>query len=129
MPKTKTAFRCSSCARVEPRWLGRCTGCGAWNSYLEEAVAPSRAAPGARAARPIRLAEVSSPAQGRISTGIAEFDRVLGGGLVPGSLVLLGGDPGIGKSTLLLTAAARIAQGGKVLYATAEESAEQTHLR
>src|SRR5215510_2563 len=109
MPKTKTAFRCSTCARVEPRWLGRCTGCGAWNSYLEEVVGPARAAPATRPARPVRLAEVSSAAEGRITTGIAELDRVLGGGLVPGSLVLLGGDPGIGKSTLLLQALQGIA--------------------
>jgi DNA repair protein RadA/Sms len=128
MAKHKTIFRCRSCARVEPRWLGRCTGCGAWNSYEEEHPAPERhLAPSS--AQPIRLVEVAPAAGERIPTGIGELDRVLGGGLVPGSVTLLGGDPGIGKSTLLLTAAARLAAKGAVLYATAEESAQQTRLR
>jgi DNA repair protein RadA/Sms len=121
MTRERTAYRCEECGREEARWVGRCAGCGAWNRYVE-----SRAGSAARA---VRLAHVPEHAGKRLGTGIPELDRVLGGGLVAGSLVLLGGDPGIGKSTLLLAAAAGAAAGGNVLYATAEESAEQTRLR
>jgi DNA repair protein RadA/Sms len=129
MAKPKTLFRCRACGRTEPRWLGRCTGCGAWSSYEEEAIAASPPRDAPAPARPVRVTEVAPRAQSRIATGVGELDRVLGGGLVPGSLVLLGGDPGIGKSTLLLVAAARVAAHGPVLYATAEESAEQVQMR
>src|SRR5918997_44856 len=127
----RSVFVCSACGHESPRWHGRCPGCGDWNSLVEERSAPvsEGRARGGRgksrgALRPVPLAEVEAPAVRRLSTGIGELDRVLGGGLVPGSLVLLGGEPGIGKSTLLLQAAAGIADdGGAVLYATGEESA------
>ncbi len=134
MAKRRTVFTCQSCGYQSAKWVGRCTGCNTWDSMVEEvpAVAPKgRAAFGALSAgAPRRLAEVEGAEVGRTSTGIGELDRVLGGGLVPGSLVLVGGDPGIGKSTLLLQAADALAQrGGKVLYVTGEESTRQTRMR
>jgi DNA repair protein RadA/Sms len=129
MARPRTLFRCQACGRTEPRWLGRCAGCGAWSSFEQVASEPTTPCKAAVAARPVRVTEVAPCPQGRVATGVGELDRVLGGGLVPGSLVLLGGDPGIGKSTLLLVAAARVAAQGPVLYATAEESAQQVQLR
>ncbi len=134
-PAPRTIYRCQSCGHAEPKWLGRCTGCGEWNSLVEELAARGAAAarlpPGVAPPRPIAAAEVriddSAP---RRATGIAEVDRVLGGGLVAGSLVLLGGDPGIGKSTLLLQVLDGLARGGAtVLYVSGEESVAQTALR
>lgn len=132
MARATSRFVCQACGESVPRWEGQCRTCGAWNSLVEEVV---RAAPRAARARPrsgdprapIPLAEVGSEDVARIATGIGELDRVLGGGIVPGSLVLVGGEPGIGKSTLLLQVAAGI--GRAVLYATGEESAEQVRLR
>jgi DNA repair protein RadA/Sms len=134
VPRPTTVFSCQQCAAQTPKWHGRCPSCGAWNTIVEERAAPSRA--GARAtasaaaARPVRLREVSAAHAPRLTTGIGELDRVLGGGLVPGSLVLLGGSPGIGKSTLTNMALGHIAGAGQAtLYVSGEESAAQIRLR
>ncbi|MCI0690352.1 MAG: DNA repair protein RadA, partial [Sporichthyaceae bacterium] len=131
-------FRCSECGVDQPKWSGRCESCGAWNSLVEEPVGRpgGPAFKGGRgrspltARLPVRLSDLGAAKVGRWSTGLHELDFVLGGGIVPGSLVLVGGEPGIGKSTLLLQAAARLeAQGVAVLYAAGEESIEQIRLR
>ncbi|MBI2879149.1 MAG: AAA family ATPase, partial [Candidatus Rokubacteria bacterium] len=127
-----TGFRCQACGYATPKWLGRCPDCGEWNSLVEERRVPAK--PGARprppAARPVLLAEISADGAERVRTGIGELDRVLGGGVVAGSLVLIGGDPGIGKSTLLLQASRALAEhAGPVLYVSGEESAAQVKLR
>jgi DNA repair protein RadA/Sms len=137
MKTPKAVFVCQECGAQAPKWMGRCNECGAWNSLVEERVTDSPAgAAGGRyaqfsAASAARLYAEVETAQGvRLSTGIDELDRVLGGGVVPGSLVLLGGEPGIGKSTLLLQAAAHFArQIGPVLYASGEESEHQIKSR
>jgi DNA repair protein RadA/Sms len=137
MKPPRTVFVCQGCGAQAPKWAGRCDECGAWNTLVEERVeATTAAAAGARyaaAGAPSTASlyeEVSAQAAARLSTGIDEFDRVLGGGIVPGSLVLLGGEPGIGKSTLLLQAAARFAETrGPVLYSSGEESEHQVKLR
>jgi DNA repair protein RadA/Sms len=135
---TKPVFVCQECGAQSPKWLGRCGDCGAWNSFVEERPAQEAAAAAgthryalAGAAGSARLySEIETEAHPRMSTGIDEFDRVLGGGVVPGSLVLLGGEPGIGKSTLLLQAAASVAQSiGPVLYSSGEESEHQIKSR
>ena len=132
MSKTKIRFACQECGHDSPKWLGRCPGCGAWNSMVEEVVAKTAKA-GLQvlpAAKPQPITAVDTAGMPRLCTGIAEFDRVLGGGIVPGSLVLLGGDPGIGKSTLLLQVAGGISREvGAVLYVSGEESAAQTRMR
>jgi len=133
----RTAFVCQQCGQNAPRWLGQCPGCEAWGTLVEEAVpevrprTSGRAASGAAAAAaPTPLASVASGASIRRSTGIGELDRVLGGGLVQGSVILLGGDPGIGKSTLTLQACSALARSGVgVLYVAGEESPEQVRLR
>jgi DNA repair protein RadA/Sms len=133
----RAVFICSACGHESPRWHGRCPGCGDWNSLVEGRAAPTGLgrASGERgksrgALRPVPLAEVEAPAVRRLSTGTAELDRVLGGGLVPGSLVLLGGEPGIGKSTITASALGHLAAAGRrTLYVTAEESAAQVKLR
>ncbi|HEY6929616.1 MAG TPA: DNA repair protein RadA [Thermoanaerobaculia bacterium] len=122
-----TVFACQSCGAVSPKWLGRCPECGEWNTYVEEARSEKSAAGPPLASPPI--SEVAASVEDRISTGLPGLDRVLGGGLVPGSVVLLGGEPGIGKSTLLLQAARSIAAAGEVLYVSGEESASQVRLR
>jgi DNA repair protein RadA/Sms len=137
MPRSATRHVCGACGHAETRWHGRCPGCGAWNTLVEEVVAaPSakgaarRGGGGAAPGRPIRLADVRAERVPRFQTGIGEFDRVLGGGLVPGSLVLLGGSPGIGKSTLTGMALGHLAAAGRsTLYVSGEESAEQIRLR
>jgi len=133
----KTVFACQECGAQSPKWLGRCPDCGAWNSLVEERADESGVAPagghryavnGAASAR--LYSEIEIEQHARLSTGIDEFDRVLGGGVVPGSLVLLGGEPGIGKSTLLLQAAANMARAiGPVLYSSGEESEHQIKSR
>ncbi|HUA76212.1 MAG TPA: DNA repair protein RadA [Acetobacteraceae bacterium] len=137
MPKPATRFVCQSCGTVHARWVGRCEGCGEWNTLAEEALAPrpaakrgaTRSGTAARTLSFVPLAGESEPAP-RTPTGIAELDRVLGGGLVPAAAMLVGGDPGIGKSTLLLQAASAVARAGRrVLYITGEESIEQVRLR
>ena len=126
----RTVFSCSSCGHQSPKWHGRCPGCGDWNTLVEEKPAKRAAsAGGARQAKPVRLADVEAPAVNRLSTGVGELDRVLGGGIVPGSLVLIGGSPGIGKSTLTASALGNLATGRKVLYVTGEESPAQVKLR
>src|SRR5205807_1442026 len=117
-------------------WLGRCPGCGEWNTLVEQRVEPAAAGAGgvsrrtARAAKAVPLAEVQAPPLRRLESGIGELDRVLGGGLVPGSLVLLGGSPGIGKSTITTGALANLTAGGhSALYVSGEESAAQVKLR
>jgi DNA repair protein RadA/Sms len=135
MPRVTTVFVCSSCGAEAPRWLGQCPGCGEWNTLNEEAkaapagAAKASSAPG-RAVKPVRLSSVEAVRHVRLQTGIGELDRVLGGGLVPGSLVLLGGSPGIGKSTLTSMAMGNLQGAGRrVLYVSGEESAAQIRLR
>ncbi|MET0973118.1 MAG: DNA repair protein RadA, partial [Thermoleophilaceae bacterium] len=139
MARSATLFACSSCGHESPKWHGRCPGCGEWNTFVEERrVATPRTGGGAaggarrsaRALEPVRLGEVQAPRVERLRTGIGELDRVLGGGVVPGSLVLIGGSPGIGKSTLTSGALGNLAAAGrKVLYVSGEESAAQVKLR
>ncbi len=130
--RIKTRFFCTACGHETLKWGGQCPGCGAWNSLVEQLVAkepPSRRRQGERSG-PIPLVSVKAENIGRISTGSRELDRVLGGGLVPGSVVLVGGDPGIGKSTLLLAVSNAVAEGGRrVVYASGEESMEQLKMR
>src|SRR5436305_3053206 len=135
----KTLFVCSQCANESPKWHGRCPGCGEWNTMVEERAVQAPRAGGsgsslgrkaAKPVRPIALSEVEAPALARYKTGIGEFDRVLGGGMVPGSLVLIGGSPGIGKSTITGGALGNLAAAGQsVLYVSGEESAAQVKLR
>lgn len=128
--RTKTCFFCAECGHRAARWLGRCPSCGAWNSLVEEREEKLPVLPaGERKGLPVPVTEVPPLDDERISTGIAELDRVLGGGVVPGSLVLLGGDPGIGKSTLLLQAAFNLSRKLRVLYVSGEESVRQVRLR
>ncbi len=132
--RVQTLFACQSCGATAPKWLGRCPECGDWNSYVEETRAKVPPAPGAVPAGPAQslpIAEIGLLEGPRRATGLPGFDRVLGGGLVAGSVVLLGGEPGIGKSTLLFQAGRGLAAGGEgdVLYASAEESAAQVRLR
>ncbi|MDD2884855.1 MAG: DNA repair protein RadA [Dechloromonas sp.] len=134
MAKAKTVYSCNLCGAMSPKWQGQCPGCAEWNT-LVEVVADRPAASGHRfeslapTARPQILAEIEARETARIPTGIAEFDRALGGGLVPGGVVLIGGDPGIGKSTLLLQALAQLSGSCSVLYISGEESGEQVALR
>lgn len=133
MAKARTLFLCADCGGTSAKWEGRCPHCGAWNTLQETRDAPAasshRFAPLAASTPVRRLAEIEAREQARNPTGIEEFDRVLGGGLVAGAVVLIGGDPGIGKSTLLLQALASLSGRGSVLYVTGEESAEQVALR
>lgn len=139
MAKEKTVYVCSACGYETPRWLGKCPGCNAWNTLEEQApqASVSQAAParankqrGGTGAKPLRLDEIPEESAVRASTGIGELDRVLGGGVVEGSLMLVGGDPGIGKSTLLLQVSEHLAQqGARVLYISGEESARQIKMR
>ena len=134
MARSATVFACTSCGHESPKWHGRCPGCGEWNTMAEEKRASAPAGrpqrTGGRALTPVRLSDVQAPKVERMATGIGEFDRVLGGGLVPGSLVLIGGAPGIGKSTITTSALANLAASGrKVLYVSGEESAAQVKLR
>ncbi len=133
MAKTRSIFVCQNCGKQSPRQMGKCTACGEYNTYVEEIIAaPSaKAAPrglGARSA-PRKLAEIQSDGEDRLPLSIGEFARVLGGGVVPGSIVLIGGDPGIGKSTLLLQAAMEMARDHTTLYVSGEESEHQIKMR
>jgi DNA repair protein RadA/Sms len=132
MTRTRVRFSCTECGAQAPKWLGRCPECGSWSTLEEEIVAGSGSAASAvtNGDRPVPLGEVDTTAAARRSTGIEELDRVLGGGLVGGSVTLLGGEPGIGKSTLLLQALVHMAEAGaRALLVTAEESKEQVRLR
>ncbi len=134
MAKAKTVYVCAECGGTSPKWQGKCPHCGGWNT-LEETAAAAGAAAGHRyaplaASAPVRkLADIEAREMPRFPTGIDEFDRVLGGGMVAGAVVLIGGDPGIGKSTLLLQALAALSSSRKVLYVTGEESGDQVALR
>jgi DNA repair protein RadA/Sms len=133
MKKTKTAFFCQNCGYESPKWIGKCPGCGEWNRFAEEPTkaTDSRVPPEYQFnEKPRSIDTVEADEKGRLKTGMDEMDRVLGGGIVAGSAILVGGDPGIGKSTLLLQVMHRLASGGrKVLYVTGEESASQIKLR
>ncbi|MEX2117930.1 MAG: DNA repair protein RadA [Bacteroidota bacterium] len=132
MAKIITKYVCQSCGYVSPRWVGKCSNCSEWNTFVEEAPSPlkvSRKPSGvASKIEPVSLDDIEREETPRVSTGIGEFDRVLGGGIVPGSLILLGGDPGIGKSTLMMQLALQL-QDSVVLYITGEESTRQIKLR
>ena len=139
MAKEKTVFVCSACGYETPRWMGKCPGCNAWNTLEEQApqaaqqasipVKANKQRPGTGASA-MRLSEIPEETSARATTGIGELDRVLGGGVVEGSLMLVGGDPGIGKSTLLLQASEHLARGGaRVLYISGEESVRQIKMR
>jgi len=132
--KTKTVFSCQNCGYQSPKWLGRCPDCSSWNSFAEE----DYSAPSAKAKErttlykdePVLLKDVEAKDTDRIKTGITELDRVLGGGIVAGSVTLIGGDPGIGKSTISLQVSDQLTKNGRtVLYVSGEESVAQTKLR
>ena len=134
MAKAKTVFYCTACGNESPKWQGKCSACGAWNTleeHIEKPVAAGKAksAPVGVSRKPQKIHEVDSGSEIRFSTGIGELDRVLGGGAVEGSLVLVGGAPGIGKSTLLLQICTSLCVGRKVLYVSGEESERQLKLR
>jgi DNA repair protein RadA/Sms len=138
MPRGKSSFICGECGYASPGWLGRCPGCGSWNTIVEEVIPPSvprgsgtrGAGPSPAAPAPLRLSDVDLGAQTRIDTGLGEFNRVLGGGLVAGSVVLVGGEPGVGKSTLLLQALLSMeGRGVGALLVSGEESPAQVKLR
>ncbi len=135
MPKTHTRYVCQQCGRVSAAFMGKCPQCNSFNSMVEEVIRdePSGEYKTTRGlsgrSTPHRLTEVSEEAEQRINLPIGEFARVLGGGIVPGSIVLVGGDPGIGKSTLMLQAALVMAAGRKVLYVSGEESERQIRMR
>ncbi len=137
MSKTKTVFVCQSCGSQSPRWVGKCPNCESWNSYVEEHAFVRPEPKNTRAqmaaavsSEVVALNEIEIADEKRFLTGIAEFDRVLGGGIVPGSVTLIGGDPGIGKSTIVLQSACALAEAGlKVLYVSGEESVKQAKMR
>ncbi len=131
MAKKTTSFVCGECGYESSKWMGKCPGCGSWNTLVEEVQLPDRqaAVPGVLLEKPQRISEIRPDNAFRNTTGMAELDRVLGGGLVRGSAVLLGGDPGIGKSTLLLQVCDELSNSMRVLYASGEESAAQIRLR
>ena len=127
--KPKTQYVCQQCGHTSPKWIGRCPSCQQWNSLVEERITPAAEGGASWDSTPVAFNEISAADVVRMPTGIEEFDRVLGGGVVPGALVLLGGDPGVGKSTLMLDVAARLANSTSVLYASGEESAQQIRMR
>jgi DNA repair protein RadA/Sms len=134
MPKSHSQFVCQECGRTTIQPMGRCPSCGAWDSMVEEIIATSQEESKVRSytppqSKPVRLSEIEGESQDRWPLGMAEFARVLGGGMVPGSIVLLGGDPGIGKSTLMLQVATELASEKTVLYVSGEESARQIKMR
>lgn len=135
MPKTKSLYVCSECGYESSKWYGKCPGCGEWNTMNEQqmsSISSSRFNSGKSAiysAKALKLKEIDSSIEKRISTGVSEFDRVLGGGIVEGSLVLLSGDPGIGKSTILLQICEHLGKAKSILYVSGEESASQIKLR
>ena len=126
--KEKRRFICQQCGSITPKWMGRCPECNSWNSIVEETVLPTEKA-SAMYKSPLPLHEIAYSEDERILTSIDELDRVLGGGIVPGSLVLVGGDPGIGKSTLMLQICGNLSKKTSVLYISGEESEKQIKLR
>ncbi len=128
MTKDRIQYQCQACGYISPKWLGKCPDCGQWNTMVEERMVVSMRGL-IKKVPPLPLSSITAGEEKRTSTGIKEFDRVLGGGVVDGSVILVGGDPGIGKSTLLMQAAARLRERGKVLYVSGEESPEQIKLR
>lgn len=129
MAKPKTLYACNECGGQTLKWQGQCPHCQSWNTLIESIAEKPRFAPVSQSSETVSLSAVETAEAPRIATGISEFDRVLGGGLVPGGVVLLGGDPGIGKSTLLLQALAQLSGSNKTLYVSGEESAQQIALR
>jgi len=130
MPRPKSVFVCQQCGSESPKWLGHCPGCDQWNTYVETVVKRTPTATATSPTQVQELSQLSSDSMPRLALPLTEFNRVLGGGIVPGSMVLIGGDPGIGKSTLLLEVAGMVAEReGKVLYVSGEESAHQIKLR
>lgn len=133
MAKEKSIFFCSNCGNESPKWLGKCPACGEWNTYTEERMKVSKNArsllPQSKLeSHPLKLSEIKQESLERLSMPSGELNRVLGGGLVPGSIILIGGEPGIGKSTLVLQNMIRI-RSRKVLYVSGEESAQQLKMR
>lgn len=135
MSKTKTAYVCQNCGTQSPKWVGKCSSCGEWNSFVEEVIESKKSSatklytsPSSNSNKPQLVAEINTSTEQRFDTHCGELNRVLGGGLVPGSLVLIGGEPGIGKSTLVLQVAQNI-QGYKTLYISGEESPQQIKMR
>jgi len=130
MAKVHSLFTCGECGYEAHKWLGRCPDCGAWNSFTEERLEGRAAGPArVKEVTPLRIDEIEAQAVGRIKTRVSELDRVLGGGIVPGSIVLVGGEPGIGKSTLLLQVLSNLCHDHRVLLVSGEESAAQVKLR
>ncbi len=137
MAKIKTQFVCQNCGYISPRYLGRCPNCNEWNTLIEETITPQATTgktatlrrPGAENVKPEPISKVEFQSEPRFKTGMKELNRVLGGGVVPGSLILIGGDPGIGKSTLMLQVSGQLSQSGKILYVSGEESASQIKMR
>jgi len=132
MAKVRTIFSCQKCGAQSPRWIGRCPECGDWNTYAEEreTQAPKNSRATEKGSSPQPLGEISAEESGHVPTGIAELDRALGSGYIPGGVALIGGDPGIGKSTIVMQALGNIAsRGGSALYVSGEESATQIKLR
>src|SRR5437867_13187443 len=127
--KPKTQYVCQQCGQTAPKWIGRCPSCQQWNTFVEEPIRAAVENPASWESSPIPFDDITGVDTPRIPTGVGEFDRVLGGGLVAGALVLLGGDPGVGKSTLMLDVASRLAGSVRVLYASGEESAQQIKMR
>lgn len=132
MAKQRTIYACQKCGAQSPRWIGRCPECGDWNTYAEEApeIVPQSAVKVGADAVPVTLSEITAQDGAHVPTGIAEFDRALGSGYIPGGVALIGGDPGIGKSTIVMQALSKISESGtSVLYVSGEESAAQIKLR
>ncbi|HEX4880150.1 MAG TPA: ATPase domain-containing protein, partial [Limnobacter sp.] len=135
MAKTKSQYQCTECGAVFAKWQGQCSECTAWNTLVESAVSNSPAKSNrfsplaAQSSQVVKLSDIQAQEHPRFGSGVSEFDRVLGGGMVPGMVVLLGGDPGIGKSTLLLQSMVTLAQTHRTLYVSGEESAGQIALR
>ena len=134
MAKARTVYVCQNCGRQSPKEMGRCPSCSEYNTFVQEIIVPagkSKAAPRGLSGRstPMKLSEITDDVDERLHVSIGEFARVLGGGIVPGSIVLIGGDPGIGKSTLLLQTAMEMAKDAPVLYVSGEESERQIKMR
>lgn len=129
MPKVSTQFICQACSGSQPKWAGRCNNCGAWDSLVETEIASRQSRTSIQKLAPTKLGDIASQVGSRIDTGNGELNQVLGGGIVPGSVMLLSGDPGVGKSTLVLELAGTVGANAPVLYVSGEESAEQIKLR